>query len=218
MIKATSILLVLIFLVFCCFGFVVWGQSEIVFTPADNFDIPLNNASIRFGVDGTYENASLENNIWNFINLRLNNTQYTEKLGLRISAKDCNVTINSCFVYNRTLPLDTTRRARIRYDFVGDGSQVFDLGFDPTMGHWEVVVNGEYIAENRRWSFSSDGLLTVIGESANVSLSYFGLPNSNVDHSFFDQHSTVIITSSVVIVVVIVSIAIKKSKKQNNSS
>ena len=218
MIRTTSIIFILIFLVFYCFSFVVWGQSEIVFTPRDNFDIPVNNASIRFGVDGTYENASLENNSWNFINLRLNNTRYTEKFGLRISAKDCNVTINSCFEYNRTLPLDTTRRARIRYDFVGEGSQVFDLGFDPTMGHWEVVVNGEYIAENRGWSLSSEGLLTVIGESANVSLSYFGLPDSNLDQSFFDQHSTVIITSFVIIFVFIVSIAIRQNKKQSDSS
>src|SRR4030066_974417 len=74
------------------FGFLAHGQSETAFTPTDKFDIPVNNSSISFAVNGTYEQASLENGSWSFLNLRLNNSQTPEKLGLNVSAKDTKAT------------------------------------------------------------------------------------------------------------------------------
>jgi hypothetical protein len=71
-----------------CFGFFAHGQYETVITPTDKFDISVNNSSVSFAVDGTYEQASLENGVWSFVNLGLSNFQSAEKLNLKVSAYD----------------------------------------------------------------------------------------------------------------------------------
>src|SRR4030066_1368720 len=95
-----------------CFGFFARGQSETAFTPTDKFDIPVNNGSISFAVSGTYEQASLENGAWSFLNLRLSNSQTPEKLSLKVSAKDSEVTINLCQIINSTFAGEIVRTAR----------------------------------------------------------------------------------------------------------
>ena len=67
------------------------AQPNIAFTPADKFSIPEYNATISFAVNGTYAQATLENGIWNFADLRLNNSKPLHSLNA--SARDYNVTV-----------------------------------------------------------------------------------------------------------------------------
>ena len=195
-------------------NYIVYGQSEIAFKTTDSFEIPNTNGSINFAVNGTCEKINLENNRWNFISLQLNNNQNEEKLDLKVSAKECNVTITSIRIYNRTIGQDTVKRARLSYDRAGSGIQSFDLGLDPERGEWDVRFNGVYVAENRGWSLSSDGILTVTGVTGNVILSFYGIPDSNFHQSFINQHSVVIIVIFITVMTITFSIAIKTRKKE----
>src|SRR3990170_1034721 len=215
-ISVVTIAFPIIVLSLSCFGFFARGQSETAFTPTDKFDIPVNNSSISFAVNGTYEQASLENGSWSFLNLRLNNSQTTEKLGLKVSANDSKVTINSCQINNNsTFGGARVRAARIRYTVVGQGTQVFDLGLDPKGGAWGVIFNGIYMGENDGWSLSPDGTLTVTGATGNVTLSYYGFPGSfggggeGFSEPILKQHSVVIITTVAVATAVLLALVIK---------
>ena len=202
-----------------CFGFFARGQSETAFTPADKFDIPVNNGSISFAVNGNYEQANLENNAWSFGNLRLNNSQTTAKLNLKVSSKDSDVTITSCEITNNTFGGALVRNARIRYTVIGQGIQVFYLGLDPKGGDWNVVFNGVYMGKNDGWSLSPDGTLTVTEAPGNVTLSFYGFPGSfggggeGFNESFLTQHHVVIITTVAVATTVLLATVIKTRKR-----
>jgi len=212
-IKAIFIIITLIVLFSTFLSYIVYGQSEIAFKTTDSFEIPNTNGSINFAVNGTCEKANLENNKWNFISLKLNNNQNEEKLNFKVSAKECNVTITSYRIYNRTIGQDTVKRARLSYDLAGAGIQSFDFGIDPERGEWDVRFNGVYVAENRGWSLSSDGILTVTGATGNIILSFYGIPDSNFNQSFFNQHSVVILVTFITVIIITFSIAIKTRKK-----
>lgn len=51
------------------------AQDSVTFTPADKFSIPALNGSISFLTNGTYSEATLENNTWHFKDLTLNNSR-----------------------------------------------------------------------------------------------------------------------------------------------
>ena len=157
-----------------CLVFFVHGQSIISFTSTDKFDIPANNGSISFGVNGTYEKATLENGVWSFADLRLNTTQSSVTVNLKISSKNAIVTIMSCQIYNSSFAGEPAKVARLRCSLVGEGAQVFDLGLDPKGGDWNVIHNGVYIGKNNGWSLSPEGALELNGLTGNVSLYYYG--------------------------------------------
>src|SRR3990170_542687 len=221
-ISVVIIAFTIIVLSLSCFGFFARGQSETAFTPTDKFDIPVNNSSISCAVNGTYEQASLENGAWSFLNLRLSNSQTAEKLSLEVSAKDSKVTINSCQINNNTFAGAIVRAARLRYTVVGQGTQVFDLGLDQKGGAWGVIFNGIYMGENDGWSLSPDGTLTVTGATANVTLSYYGFPGSfggggdGFNEPILKQHSVVIITTVAVATAVLLALVIKTRKRESN--
>jgi len=211
----------MIFLFLSSFGFFAIGQSEIGFTTTDKFDIPLFNSSVSFGADGNYEKALLENNVWSFVNLRFDSVQSAEKLDLRVSAKDCEVTIFSCLIYNSTFAGERVKSARVRYYVVGNGEQVFDLGLDPKVGDWGVVFDGVFKGETDGWRLSSDGTLTITGATGNVTLSYYGFPASFRDsidgeNQLFSQHSVVAITSFVVGFIVLLAASVRIRRSSNN--
>ncbi len=203
---------------FCCS---VIGQSETGFTTTNKFDIPLLNSSVSFGADGNYKKALLENNEWHFFNLHFNSVQSAEKLDLRVSAKDCEVTIFSCLIYNSTFTGERAKSATVRYHVVGNGEQVFDLGLDPKLGDWGVVIDGVFKGETDGWRLSSDGTLTITGATGNVTLSYYGFPASFRDSidgedQIFSQHSVVAITSFVVGFIVLLAASVRIRRSSNN--
>jgi hypothetical protein len=203
-----------------CFGFFAHGQSETTFTPTDTFEITVNNSTISFAVNGTYEQANLENGSWSFVNLRLINSQNSEKLHLKVSAKDSKVAINSCQIYNSTFAGERVKGARLRYTGVGRGVQVFNMDIDPKGGGWEVISNGSYMGKNDGWHLSSDGTLTVTGATANVTLIYYGFPESfresgdGFNQPILKQHSIVIITTIAVAITIIPVVATRTRKTE----
>jgi hypothetical protein len=217
---AGVIAFVMIALFLSCFGVFANGQSETVFTQTDTFKIPVNNSTIIFAVNGTYEQASLENGTWSFVNLRLINSQNSENLDLKVSAKDSKVTIVSCQIYNGTFAGERARGARLRYTVVGRGVQVFYLGIDPKGGDWGVNFNGIYMGKNDGWHLSPDGTLTVTGATANVTLIYYGFPDSfregeaNFNQSILKQHSIVIVTTIAAAIIIILAVATRTRKTE----
>ena len=206
-----------------CFSFFAHGQSETTFTPTDTFEITVNNSTISFAVNGTYEQANLENGSWSFVNLRLMNSRNPTKLNLKVSAKDSKVTITSCQIYNITLAGERAKGAILRYTVVGQGVQVFNVGIDPKGGDWDVISNGVYMGKNDEWYLSPDGTLTVTGATANVTLIYYGFPYSlqeggdSLNQSILKQHSIVIITTIAVAITTILVAATRTRKTEKGS-
>ena len=89
----STIGVVLIILVFQLHFFNVLAQNNITFYPNDSFDIPENNSTITFSSTGSYEIASLDNGVWNFVNFQLNNSFNLETFN--VSAINSDVTIYS---------------------------------------------------------------------------------------------------------------------------
>jgi len=193
------------------------AQTDTSFKPTDKFEIPANNSTINFATSGTYTQASLENNTWNFVDLRLNNSQRPEKLILRVSAQDSNVRIRSYLITNTT----TLGGIRLRYNVTGRGTQTFNFGFIPKGGEWDIVFNRMAKAQNDGWRISPDATLTITGATANVSITYYGLPADYVDiasQPVYQQRSIAIITALAVVITVTLAALIRKNKEPLNQN
>jgi hypothetical protein len=196
------------------------AQTDITFKPADKFSIPSNNDTISFAVNGTYSKATLENDTWTFMNLRLNGSQPLENF--KISAQNSNVTIFSYQAYNTT----TFQIVLLRYLVEGQGEQILNLGLGSQEGglsasiEWSVIVgNNVFLAEGEGWSISHDGSMVVTGATGNVSIVHWGffengVPSSNLP--FYQQHSVAIVITMVVAVTVIVAIVIKVKNREHS--
>ena len=209
-----TLIFIAFFQPFFCFSVLVYSETEIAFTPDNRFEIPSKNSSITFSINGTYERASLENGIWIFENLHFVNSQVQEKINLKVSATNSDVTINFYVVYNRTFERETVKRAILRYSIFGSGSQVFDLELDSKNGQLDAVLDGEWVGKNHGWTYSSDGTFTITGASENVTLLYYGYPNSIGDNeNVFDNHSVVITSTFFVGIVSLLAIFITRRKE-----
>lgn len=172
-------------------------ESETFFTVDDVFELPLNNSSIRFSSNGIYENAFLENNTWFFDGLYFDLDVYNaQKLNISFAARDCNVTIVPFFIFTRASDGDSVTRIFFRYMVEGQGTQTVNLGFDLQQGQIEAILDGEWIGLNHGWSRSSDGTVTVTVPVSNVTISYYGHPESYLDEpDLFEDHFVVIASS-----------------------
>ena len=217
---ASFIAFALITLFLSCSSLFAHGQSEIAFTPTNRFDIPVNNSSISFAVNGTYEQAYLENGFWNFVNLRLASTQRIGTINLNVSAQNSNIKIINCQVYNSTFADSRVVNARLRYAADGYGKQIFNLGLSSDKGDWAVIVNGEYIGKNRGWSLTPDGTLTVMNTDENVTLTYYGFPTSYIEsengsaQSFLNEHSVFVAAIILVAIILIIATTINLNNRK----
>lgn len=194
------------------------AQTNITFSPADKFSIPSYNGTISFAVNGTYSEATLENDTWTFTNLRLNRSQPLENF--KISTQNSNVTIFSYLAFNTTL-----QSARLRYVVEGQGKQILNLGLSSQEGEWTgvnwsvITGNNVFMAEGEGWSISHDGTLVVTGATGNVSIVHWGFFENSISSSnlpFYQQHSVAIVIAMVVSVTIIVAIVIKVKSKEHS--
>ncbi len=195
-------------------------QAQIVttFTPANQFAIPESNGIVSFSRNGTYQTASLQDGSWFFTNLRLNNASQTN---FTVSVQNSNISISTCR-YN----FENIRPGQISYKVVGQGKQIFNIGFlRPQFGYWTVSINQEFIAENHGWSSSSNGTVTVTGAASgsNVTIYYTFGANVNVSNQpFLQQHSLIIETGIAVAAVVVFALAVRevnlRKQKENPDS
>jgi len=191
------------------------AQTNITFSPADKFNIPSYNGTISFAVNGTYSEATFENDTWTFMNLRLYGSQPLDNF--KISTQNSNVTIFSYLAFNTTL-----QSALLRYATEGQGKQILNLGLGSQEGEWSsidwsvITNNNVFIAEGEGWTISHDGTIVITGAAGNVSIVHWGffensIPSSNLP--FYQQHSVAIVIAMVVAVTIIVAIVIKVKSK-----
>jgi hypothetical protein len=199
--------------------FISEAQTEISFGPTDKFAIPEKNSAINFATNrpnstiaGTYAQANLENSAWHFVNITLSNSPRHDELTLIVSAQDCDVTIRSYQITNTT----TLGGVRLRYYITGRGTQSFNFGFVPKGGEWDISFNGKAKAPNNGWSVSPDATLTITGATANVSITYYGLPADFgviAAQPVYQQHSVAIITAVAVLITVALTVVIRIKTK-----
>ncbi len=156
------------------------------FTSTNYFQNSFINETINFAVDGSFDKANFENNIWNFINLTLddysinagvfasnvtgrNVLPYIIQAGylanLGISIQNCNITITrinpvTWYSYN----------PEIQYTVQGNGSQVFHFPFRVAAFNWTVYLDGVPKLSNDGWTLQDDYQLNITGASSNVSI------------------------------------------------
>lgn len=199
------------------------AQTPINFTPTDDFNIPQQNGNIHFAVNGTYTQAKLENDVWGFTRLSLNNSQPVETF--RVSAKDSDITIVTCQTFNLVPSQTTTRGASLTYRVNGRGTQTFNFGLNLTGGEWSVTFNGDFFGKNEGWTVSPDQTITVTGapSNSNVSIIRYRLPSSfgNADASeqpFYQQHSVALTTAVLVAAVTLLGAAVYRPWKKQPAS
>jgi hypothetical protein len=205
---------ILIFvLVFSYASLYAQGQTDVSFTPTDKFEIPASNGSITFAFNGTYTRASLANNTWTFVNLRLNYSQPLEKL--EVSAQNSNVVIISYLKFNATL-----RGVRLHYQIEGQGKQTFNIGVPLIKGEWSVLLEDDFKGEGDGWQVAPDATLTITDATSDVTIWYFGYPENfyvDVDTPFYLQHSVAIVTAIVLASTATIGLVIRRKNQRNSN-
>jgi hypothetical protein len=196
------------------------AQTNTTFTPSTQFSIPDSNGSVSFGVNGTYSTVALENNAWTFTNLRLNGSLPLKNF--QISTQNSNVTILYYVAINNTA--FNIKSLVMGYTVEGKGTQILNFGFGPLAGdlnakyEWTVTGNNTvFLNEGASWSVSNNQVMTVKGETGNVTLAHFIFSNTVVPKSnlpFYQQHSVAIAITIAVALVVVVAVLIKVKTKE----
>jgi hypothetical protein len=208
----SAVLLIFLVLPHACLS--AQAQSDVTFTPKETFAIPASNGTISYAFNGTYSNASLVNDLWTFINLHLDNSQPLEKL--EVSAQNSNITIIAYSTFDTRF-----RGALLSYKVEGQGKQTFNMGVPLTEGEWSVLLEDEFKGQGDGWNVSPDATLTITGAKSNVTIWYFGFPESfNVDEDankpFYVEHSVAIAIAAALALTVTFAFAVKR-KNQTDS-
>lgn len=195
------------------------AQTVTAITSDSQFNIPEKNGSINFAVLGNYTQATLENGVWTFTDLRLNSSF---GLGSRIgtfkaSTQDANITIYTC---QRTSYGGGTG-VLLRYIVSGSGQQTFNFGINLTGGTWMVTFNNDFMAEDNGWHANPSGNVIVNAPSGmNISISYFAFPNDlgnpdTANQPFYQQHSVVIVTGAAAAAILVVAFILTRKTRTN---
>lgn len=203
-------------------------STETAFTANDTFSIQELNGNIKFGFNGTYTQATMENNTWRFRGLKLDNAQVIGSFGLAdvealeelsISAHDSNVTIFGAVRFNNSLAVEV-----LMYTAEGFGSQTVNLELNTShpvrVAEWSVVVNDRatFLAEGSGWKLLDDNTVLVSVGEGNITVMHFDFGDSSMANlSFLLQHYVAILTGVVLLVVVLLAagISVKKNRNKN---
>jgi hypothetical protein len=193
------------------------------FTPADKFVVPELNGTISFASNGSYSEATLENNTWVFKDLRLNipNIPYfdlnsSQSFGnLKFSAQNSNVTIWGYFSLNNTsFPI-----TMLGYSSEGIGRQKVNLGLNLSrnsdVNEWSVLIPKEvFVSAGKGWALLPDDTLLITLPANNVTIIYFSFIDSIDSTSvFYLQHSVAILVAVVSIVAITVGVLIRVRRR-----
>ena len=204
--------LIIVQLILVFFVSEISAQTGYSLSEEDVFEIPANNFSIRFSSNGTFVRAVLIDGFWVFEKLELFNSRNENELFLKVSGQDCSIVIESYYVYNRTLKGENMRSAVLRYTTSVSGTQIFYLGLDPKMGSFDARLNREWVGLNHGWTVSQNGTYTIFEPSENVSLYYYGYPESfGTNHDFLEDHYVLVISLIFLLIIIIFAIIIRKN-------
>ena len=190
------------------------AQTDVSFTTTDKFEIPAFNARITFAFNGTYTKASLVNDTWTFVNLRLDYSQPLEKL--EVSTQNSNVTVISYRTFNATL-----RGALLTYAVEGQGKQAFNIGLPLSEGEWSVLLEGDFKGEGDGWHVAPDATLTITDAKSTATIWYLGYPEDFdfADTPFYLQHSIAIATAVALAITATIGFVIRrKTQKPSNKT
>jgi hypothetical protein len=185
------------------------AQTRQTFTPSDKFIIPELNGSVSFASNGSYSEATLENNAWIFTDLRFNISQ---PLGnLKISTENSNVNIQSYRAFNFSF-----RSARLYYTVEGVGKQTVNFDFNSSqpssVSEWSVNLDGHsYVGVGKGWNLLRDNTVVVTGAAKNATIAHYIFIDTFDDSNLplYQRHSIAIITIAAVALTVAIAIIIK---------
>lgn len=192
------------------------AQTETTFGPNAEFAIPERNGVICFAVNGTYEQAALQDGSWRFVNLSLNGTYGYQKLNLTASAENSKVTILWYRAFNVTFS-----GISLRYNVTGQGKQTFTFGELPEVGEWSIALNRDFMGVNDGWTVEGH-TVTVTEATENVSITYYSLPDlfgnaSDSNLPFYQRHSVAIATAIALTVTLAVAAAIWRVNRKRST-
>jgi hypothetical protein len=154
------------------------SSASTTFTSQDWFDIPAYNSSIGFAVGGSYANASLQNNTWDFTGLVLEGGKTAVPLpmvngfALSISAHDSNIKVTRFDPLNVFPPQGS---GWLEYTAQGVGNQTLNLHYYYNQWlNYSVYIDGVAKPQNNGWFVTDEGWITVTGATASVKISYGG--------------------------------------------
>jgi hypothetical protein len=202
-------LFLIVMLVLLYFYQVANAQAAYVFEANAKFNLE-NGCTISFSVNGTYEQAILKDDEWQYRNLQLNGSQKLENL--QVSTKNSNITITSYRQTNTTMG-----SARLRYLAEGQGVQTFNFGPMQRLGQWSVVANGIYLSEDKDWTVTEDDKLTITGATGDISLTYYYHPPSyeeSLTQPIYQSHSVIIVVVVALCIMMIFAILINTKRER----
>jgi hypothetical protein len=184
------------------------AQTRQTFTPSEKFIIPELNGSLSFAFNGSYSEATLENNTWSFKDLRFNVTQ---SLGnLKISAENSNITIQSIRAFNSSF-----RSSRVTYTVECVGKQTVNFGFNSSQpssaSEWSVNLDGHsFVGEGKGWNLLRDNTVVVTGAAKNATVVHytFNVPFDDSNLPLYQRHSIAITTVAAIVLTVAIAIII----------
>lgn len=185
------------------------GQTRQTFTPSDKFIIPELNGTVSFANNGSYIEATYENNVWSFKDLRFNVNQ---SLGnLKISAENSNIVVRNISSFNSSF-----RSSRVTYIVEGAGKQTVNFDFNSSqpssVSEWSVNLDGRsFVGEGRGWNLLRDNTVVVTGAVKNATIVHYFFIGTLDDKNlpFYQKHSMVIITVAAVALIVAIAIILK---------
>lgn len=197
------------------------------FTPQDVFRIPELNGNVNFAFDGSYTDAKLENNVWIFDGLELNNTEVVQQYGftdftplrnLKVSAQNSNVTLLAFLSFNFSFEIEM-----VAFNVEGWGTQTIDLGLNDTqtrsIAEWSIMTdNGAtFLAEGSGWTLLNDNSIQVDYGPGNMSVIHYYLTDPSMANlSFLAQHYVTILTGAVLAATLAVATAITVRHRRKN--
>lgn len=196
------------------FVLLVGAQTEISFTSKEKFEIPSNNCSINFATNGSYRTANLQDGFWIFEDLSFPTAIGSEKLNIKVSASDCNLTIFPFQIAYYPYGEAILKWVIMRYTVSTQGIQIINLGFDAKNGQLDVIIDGEFIGRNLGWSLSTDGTFTITEATENVTLWYIGYPELKTKVNFLDEHYVLIGSGFFISSIVVFSVFITQRKRK----
>jgi hypothetical protein len=201
------------------------AQTQQNFTTSDKFIIPDFNGTISFAVNGSYSEATLNNNTWTFKDLTLNNqsipgfglNDFSSVGNLMFSTQNSNVTILAYITLNASFPVNL-----LSYTMEGKGKQMVNLELDtsiPTSAdEWSVIVpNNVVLAEGQGWTLLPDNTVVIASSASYITVAHFGIITTTKSNlPFYLQHSVALTTAAVLIIVAALAIIIRTKMIKNN--
>lgn len=198
----------------------VSAQTTTAFTTSTPFNIPAYNATFFFAQDGTYTQATLENDTWVFKGLSFSNAVTLNSFNA--SAHDCNVTLYFSGIFRGYLRAQDS--GLLQYNVTGPGLQRFNFGLSPNFAanpkYRDLMVrfdsafftnSSEVVRMGDGWQLAADGTVTVMGAVTGASIFYVDYSNMYSDTSlpFYVQHWVTIAAVALMLTVAAVGVALR---------